>query len=106
MKEWHTEYEDDGLVIIGVHYPEFAFERDLEQVKAALVRPGLEVPYPVAIDNEGRTWRAYQNRYWPTLYFVDKAGEIRFVRIGEVRYGEEAHQNLQMILEALLAEVG
>ncbi len=104
MREWHEVYKDDGLVIIGVHYPEFNYERDIENVKAAMKEPGLEVPYPVTIDNEGQTWRAYSNRYWPTLYFIDKGGHIRYVRIGEVRYKEQTHQTLEAIIQALLAE--
>lgn len=104
MREWHERYKDDGLVVIGVHYPEFNHERDIENVKASLTQPGLEVPYPVPIDNEGETWRAYRNRFWPTLYFVDKTGQIRYVRIGEVRHGERTHQALEAIIQALLVE--
>ena len=99
LREWHKAYKDDGLVIIGVHTPEFAHERDIDRVKEALVR--LDVPYPVAIDNDRATWRAYKNRYWPAQYLVDKAGNIRYVHIGEGGYAYT-----QDIIEALLAEDG
>lgn len=97
LKEWHSRYKDQGLVIIGNHYPEFSFEADLENVKDAIER--YEIEYPVAQDNEGATWQAYQNRYWPTLYLIDKQGHIRYVHIGEGRY-QETEENIK----ALLAE--
>lgn len=85
--------------MIGNHMPEFLYERDIDNVKDALAR--LDVPYPVAIDNDARTWRAYGNRYWPTIYLIDKQGQIRYVRIGEGGYAE-----VKRMLEALLAEPG
>jgi hypothetical protein len=84
LRGWHNEYADDGLVVIGNHYPEFSYEEDLDNLKEALVR--LDIPYAVAQDNDGTTWRAYKNRYWPTLYLIDKQGRIRYVHIGEGRY--------------------
>lgn len=101
MREWHNEYADDGLVIIGVHTPEFAYEGEIENVKEALVR--LDVPYAVAIDNDWTTWRAYKKpfnqRYWPSKYFIDRAGNVRYIHIGEGRYQEQ-----EEIIKALLAE--
>jgi peroxiredoxin len=97
LKELHSKYKDQGLVIIGNHYPEFSYERELDNVKDAVDRLGIE--YAVAQDNEGKTWRAYKNHYWPTLYLIDKQGHIRYVHIGEGRY-EETEQNVR----ALLAE--
>lgn len=97
MREWYQKYSDDGLVIIGVHTPEFGHEREVDNVKEAIVR--LEVPYPVAIDNDWKTWRAYNNRYWPASYIIDKAGNIRHIHIGEGRYLEQ-----EEIIKALLAE--
>jgi hypothetical protein len=97
LREWHENYKDDGLVIIGVHTPEFGYERELENVKEALVR--LDVPYPVAIDNDWQTWRAYNNRYWPAQYLIDKAGNIRYIHIGEGRY-----QAAEEAIQALLVE--
>lgn len=84
-------------MIIGVHTPEFGYERELENVKEAIVR--LDVPYPVAIDNDWATWRAYNNRYWPAQYLIDKTGQIRYVHIGEGRY-----ETAEEIIQALLAE--
>lgn len=81
---WHEQYASEGLVIIGNHYPEFAYERDLENLKAAVKRLGIE--YPVLQDNNRETWAAYRNRYWPTIYLIDKWGNIRYKHIGEGRY--------------------
>jgi thiol-disulfide isomerase/thioredoxin len=97
LKEWHSKYKDQGLVIIGNHYPEFSYEEDLENLKDAIARFGIE--YAVAQDNDGATWRAYKNHYWPTLYLIDKQGHIRYVHIGEGRY-KETEENIK----ALLAE--
>lgn len=84
-------------MVIGNHYPEFSYEHDLENLKDAIRR--LEIPYAVAQDNQGATWRAYNNRYWPTLYLIDKAGRIRYVHIGEGRYKET-----EAAIQALLVE--
>ena len=97
LRDWHERYADQGLVIIGNHYPEFSYERDLDNLKEALVR--LDVPYAVAQDNDGKTWRAYRNRYWPTLYLIDKRGHMRYVHIGEGAYEET-----ELAIQALLAE--
>ena len=98
MREWYKTYGPQGLVVIGNHYPEFSYEADLENLKAALER--LDVPYPVAQDNAGETWAAFGVRYWPTLYLIDKAGNIRYRHIGEGRYPET-----EAAIQALLAEV-
>lgn len=97
LKEWHSKYSNQGLVIIGNHYPEFSFEENLDNLKAAVLEN--EIEYPVAQDNEGETWRAYNNRYWPTLYLIDKRGHIRYVHIGEGRYKET-----ESAFQTLLAE--
>ena len=97
LRGWHEKYEPSGLVIIGNHYPEFGFEEDLDNLKDAVDR--FEIPYPVAQDNEGKTWRAYNNRYWPTLYLIDKHGNIRYTHIGEGRYDET-----EAAIQILLAE--
>jgi thiol-disulfide isomerase/thioredoxin len=97
LKEWHSKYADQGLVIIGNHYPEFSYEEDLENVKTAVADYGIE--YAVAQDNDGTTWRAYKNRYWPALYLIDKQGHIRYVHFGEGRYSETENN-----IKALLAE--
>jgi thiol-disulfide isomerase/thioredoxin len=97
LKEWHSKYADQGLVIIGNHYPEFSHERDLENVRSAVADYGIE--YAVAQDNDGATWRAYKNHYWPALYLIDKQGHIRYVHFGEGRYSETENN-----IKALLAE--
>ena len=84
-------------MIIGNHYPEFSHERDLDNLKAAVKDLGIE--YPVAQDNDGKTWRAYENRYWPTLYLIDKMGNLRYVHIGEGAYPET-----EAAIQTLLAE--
>ncbi len=90
-------YGQQDLIVIGNHYPEFSYEHDLENLKDAIRR--LEIPYAVAQDNQGATWRAYKSRYWPTLYLIDKTGRIRYVHIGEGRYEET-----EAAIQALLAE--
>ena len=97
LREWHTRYADQGLVVIGNHYPEFGYERDLENLKEALIR--LDVPYPVAQDNDRKTWGAYNNRYWPTLYLIDKNGDLRYRHIGEGRYAETEAAILTLLAE-------
>ena len=96
LKEWHAKYYDQGLVIIGNHFPEFGFEADLDNLKEAVARN--EIEYAVAQDNNGKTWRAYGNHYWPTLYLIDKQGHIRYVHIGEGRY-QETEENIKALLQ-------
>ena len=97
LRGWHAEYASQGLVVIGNHTPEFDYEADLENLIEAVKR--LEIPYPVAQDNDGKTWRAYDNHYWPALYLIDKQGNIRYQHIGEGAYGET-----EAAIQALLAE--
>lgn len=97
LREWYERYKDQGLVVIGNHYPEFDFEADLGNLKQAIM--DLDVPYPVLQDNERQTWSAYRNRYWPTTYLIDKWGNIRYVHIGEGAYAET-----EGAIRALLAE--
>jgi hypothetical protein len=97
LREWHTKYSDKGLVIIGNHYPEFRYEAKLENLAAAVER--LQIPYPVAQDNERKTWSAYNNHFWPTLYLIDKKGQIRYTHIGEGNYAET-----EAAIQALLHE--
>ena len=84
-------------MIIGNHYPEFNHERGLANLEEAVFQ--MEIRYPVAQDNDGATWRAYNNRYWPTLYLIDKRGHIRYTHIGE-----GAYQETEAAIQALLAE--
>lgn len=97
LKEWDQKYRDQGLVIIGNHYPEFSYEADLSNLKDAVAQYGIE--YAVAQDNDGETWRAYNNHYWPALYLIDKQGHIRYEHIGEGNYKET-----EAAIQALLAE--
>ncbi len=82
-------------MVIGNHFPEFEHEKDLDNLKQAVEE--LKITYPVVQDNEGITWRAYNNRYWPTLYLIDKNGNIRYVHIGEGAY-EETEQAIRTLL--------
>ena len=95
LKQWHEKYKDKGLVIVGIHSPEFDFEKQPENVKAALEKQGLA--YPVALDNEHSTWDAFQNQGWPHHYLVDKDGVIRYHHLGEGGY-EETEKAIQALL--------
>lgn len=92
---WYEKYKDQGLVVIGIHTPEFAFEKSTANVEAALQRFGIR--YPVAQDNRYATWKAYENRYWPAFYLVDKTGRVRRRHFGEGKY-EEMEQAIKELL--------
>jgi cytochrome c biogenesis protein CcdA/thiol-disulfide isomerase/thioredoxin len=97
VRAWDEAYRDDGLVVVGVHTPEFAFERDAGNVRRAV--RDLGVAYPVALDNSYGTWTAWSNRYWPAKYFVDRGGRLRYAHFGEGGYEES-----ERVLRRLLAE--
>jgi cytochrome c biogenesis protein CcdA/thiol-disulfide isomerase/thioredoxin len=97
LKAWDARYRSKGLVILGVHTPEFAFEHDLGNVRAAVKRLGIG--YPVALDNDYGTWKAYSNNYWPADYLVDQAGRVRDVHFGEGDYAK-TERNILLLLEA------
>ncbi len=97
IKAWHQRYVDDGLVIIGVHTPEFDYEKKIETVKR-YVRD-QEIAYPIAIDNDFLIWNRYGNRYWPAIYLIDKQGVIRYTRFGEGGYAQT-----ERTIQTLLAE--
>jgi cytochrome c biogenesis protein CcdA/thiol-disulfide isomerase/thioredoxin len=99
LKSWHETYKDSGLIIIGVHAPEFAFEQKPENVKNAAQKAGLE--YPIALDNDFSTWNAYENQYWPASYLIDKDGQVRRYHGGEGEYKET-----EQAIRTLLAENG
>lgn len=99
VKAWAEKYRDQGLVVIGVHAPEFAFERDVSNVTKAM--KDLGITYPVAIDNEFKIWRAFNNEYWPAHYFADAQGRIRYHHFGEGAYDES-----ERIIQQLLREAG
>lgn len=96
LQKWHEQYADDGLVIIGVHDPEFQFERKLENVQQAVRDRGLT--YPVVQDNDRVTWNIYKNRYWPAKYIIDKEGRLRYFHFGEGDY-DGTEKVIQKLLE-------
>jgi cytochrome c biogenesis protein CcdA/thiol-disulfide isomerase/thioredoxin len=97
LRAWYDAYRDDGLVIVGVHAPEFAFEHDEGNVRRAVDR--LAIEYPVALDNDFETWTAWSNRYWPAKYLIDRRGHVRYAHIGEGDYEES-----ERVLRRLLSE--
>jgi cytochrome c biogenesis protein CcdA/thiol-disulfide isomerase/thioredoxin len=99
VRAWADKYRDAGLVVIGVHTPEFAFEKNIDNVRRAVA--DLKVTYPVAIDNDYAIWRAFNNQFWPAHYFIDVQGRIRHHHFGEGEY-----QQSEMVIRQLLAEAG
>ena len=98
LTAWHEKYSGSGLVIIGVHTPEFQFEKDTDNVRAAVEKYGIE--YPVAQDNDYATWRAYGNNFWPRKYLIDSEGNIRYDHIGEGAYEETEEAIQKLLMEA------
>lgn len=103
LNAWYEKYKDKGFVIIGVHTPEFEFEKKYENVLAAVKK--FDIKYPVVLDNDFSTWNAYGNRYWPRKYLIDIDGFIVYDHIGEGAY-EETEQKIQELLEERLAALG
>lgn len=97
IKQWHSKYSGQGLVIIGVHTPEFSHEADIDNVRDYVRKNGIE--YAVAIDNDFATWKSYDNHYWPARYMIDKQGILRNVYVGEGDYAQNEKE-----IQALLAE--
>ena len=95
VRAWSQAYRDDGLVVVGIHTPEFSFEHEIELVRLATKE--RDIDYPVAVDNDYAIWSAFANRYWPALYFVDAEGIIRDEHFGEGRY-EESERVIQRLL--------
>ena len=95
VRAWSQAYRDDGLVVIGVHTPEFSFEHEIDRVRQATKERAID--YPVALDNDYEVWSAFDNHYWPALYFVDREGVIRDQHFGEGRY-EESERVIQRLL--------
>jgi thiol-disulfide isomerase/thioredoxin len=95
VRAWSQAYRDDGLVVIGVHTPEFSFEHEIDRVRLAVQERGID--YPVAVDSEYAIWDAFANQYWPALYFVDADGVIRDQHFGEGRY-EQSERVIQELL--------
>jgi len=99
VRAWAAKYKDQGLVVIGVHAPEFSFEKHLDNVRRAVGE--MRIGYPIAIDNDFAIWRAFNNSYWPALYFVDAQGRMRHQKFGEGDYEES-----ETVIQQLLAEAG
>lgn len=93
----YEKYDGENFTVISVHYPEFRHERDIENVQEAAANLG--VAYPIAIDNDRSTWNAYNQRYWPTRYLIDKEGHIRYKHIGEGAYEETEQAILALMAE-------
>jgi len=99
VNAWAKKYHDQGLVVIGVHAPEFAFERDVDNVRKAVRDLGID--YPIALDNDYAIWRGFNNQYWPAHYFIDAQGNIRYHHFGEGNYAQS-----ERVIQQLLAEAG
>ena len=99
VRAWAKKYKDQGLVVIGVHSPEFGFEKNLDNVRRQVQEQQVE--YPVAVDNDLGVWRGFDNNYWPALYFVDAQGRLR-----EHQYGEGNYAEAERIIQKLLMEAG
>ena len=99
VRAWAEKYGDKGLTVIGVHTPEFPFERDIDNIRKAA--KDMQVGYPIAVDSDYAVWQAFDNHYWPALYFVDAEGRIR----GH-HFGEGAYEMSEMIIQQLLADAG
>ncbi|KQW09845.1 MULTISPECIES: cytochrome c biogenesis protein DipZ [Pseudomonas] len=95
---WAKKYEKDGLVVIGVHTPEYGYEKIIDNVREQVRK--LDIHYPVAIDNQYAIWRAFNNQYWPAHYFIDAKGQVRYSHFGEGRYGEQEQVIQQLLQEA------
>jgi len=99
VRAWAAKYKDRGLVVIGVHTPEFGFEKNLDNIRGAA--QAMRIDYPIAIDSDYAVWRAFENRYWPALYFIDAAGRIRHHQFGEGDYDKS-----ERVIQQLLTEAG
>jgi thiol-disulfide isomerase/thioredoxin len=99
VRAWAEKYKDQGLVVIGVHAPEFAFEKNIDNVRRAVKE--LRISHPVAVDNDHTIWRAFNNQYWPALYFIDAQGHLR-----HHQFGEGSYEQSEKVIQDLLAEAG
>jgi len=95
VRAWSQAYGGDGLTVVGVHTPEFSFEQEIDRIRLAVTERGID--YPVAVDNDYRVWNAFDNNYWPALYFIDREGIIRDQHFGEGRY-EQPERLIQQLL--------
>lgn len=95
ITKWHRQYASQGLKVIGIHTPEFAYERDVNNIKKALRQH--QITYPVPVDNEYKTWNAYENQYWPHLFLADRQGVLRYDHVGEGAY-DKTEQTIRQLL--------
>jgi hypothetical protein len=94
-KAWYEKYKGEGLVVIGIHTPEFSVEKQEDNVRWAI--GAMQIPYPIAMDNEYKIWRAFNNNYWPAAYLIDARGRVRYHHFGEGGY-EETEEQIQLLL--------
>jgi cytochrome c biogenesis protein CcdA/thiol-disulfide isomerase/thioredoxin len=99
VRAWAEKYKDQGLVVIGVHTPEFAFEKNIQNIRKAVA--DFQIGYPVAVDSNFKVWRAFRNLYWPAFYFIDAKGQIR-----HHHFGEGGYETSEAVIQELLAETG
>lgn len=99
VRAWAEKYKDQGLVVIGIHTPEFEFEKNIDNVRRASTE--MKIDYPITVDNDYEVWRAFGNHYWPALYFIDTQGRIRHHRFGEGEYEQS-----EKVIQQLLSESG
>ncbi|MGZ5895534.1 MAG: thioredoxin family protein [Xanthobacteraceae bacterium] len=99
VRAWAEKYKDQGLVVIGVHTPEFSFEKNSNNIRWAV--KDMKIDYPVAVDSDYAIWRGFKNQYWPALYFIDSQGRVR-----HHQFGEGSYEQSEMIIQALLREAG
>ncbi len=99
LRAWSDKYKDQGLVVVGVHAPEFSFEKDVDNIRRAVDQ--MRITYPIAVDSDHAIWRAFNNEYWPALYFLDAQGRVRFRQFGEGSYAQA-----EMMIQQLLMENG
>src|SRR5829696_9109118 len=99
VRAWADRYRDNGLVVIGAHTPEFEFEHDVEKIRSALEEMGVR--FPIVVDNDYAVWRAFDNNYWPALYFTDAEGRLR-----HHHFGEEDYERSEQVIQQLLNEAG
>src|SRR5262249_32640923 len=98
LRAWAEKYKDHGLVVLGVHPPEFEFEKDVGNVQRFLT--DMKIDFPVALDSNYAIWRGFENQYWPALYVVDPKGQIRHVRFGEGEYDQAEQMIRKLLVEA------
>jgi thiol-disulfide isomerase/thioredoxin len=103
LREWAAKYKDQGLIVVGIHTPEFSFEYEVKNVTRALKE--MNINYPIALDNNYEIWNSFQNQFWPALYLIDVKGNLRFQKFGEGDYEEAERQIQQLLKEASIKNV-